>query len=244
MRLPPADLFYLRDQYNELASQLHEQWEISTLADNPADSPAELRDAMARLVEMLGMPDQDTGGTAPPRAEVSTLGEYGLHLIDELAMLARRLKLNALATEVECLSLPLALWIARNEGEISNLAPIVNALGHLASMSGQPHTMAALYTQCCELIEAASPACEEGCQSDERHPWRLLLLNRAVVATRSLNPELMTLAFDAIVEQLPEEAQRFFAEGMEQMAVIDYPDQVREIVERYYLKGSARRRLH
>ena len=69
-------------------------------------------------------------------------------------------------------------------------------------------------------------------------------INRAIVATRSHNPELMEPAFDAIVECLPQEAQRFFAEGMEQMAIIDYPTQVRDLVRRYYLAHTQRRLLH
>ena len=48
----------------------------------------------------------------------------------------------------------------------------------------------------------------------------------------------------ATVECLPQEAQRFFAEGMEQMAIIDYPTQVRDLVRRYYLAHTQRRLLH
>ena len=44
----------------------------------------------------------------------------------------------------------------------------------------------------------------------------------------------MEPAFNAIVEPLPNDAERFFAEGMEQMAIIDYPEHVRTVVRRYY----------
>lgn len=199
---------------------------------------------MAQLVDMLGDPAGGQQAGTASLAEINTLGEYGLHLIDELADQARQVKQSELAVEAEGLALPFALWIARNDGEIRNLKSVVNALAHYAGQAHQPQSMATLYTHCCEIIEAASPACEETCLSDGRHPWRLLLLNRAVVATRSLNPELMTAAYDAIVEQLPDEAKGFFAEGMEQMAVADYPDQVRDLVKRYYLANAAPRRLH
>lgn len=244
MRIPPADLGYLRDQFNELAAQIQEHWESSALAESETDSPGMLGDAMTQLIDMLGPLDRSEAGIEPKRAEINTLGEYGLHLIDELSALARQISQPDMAADVECLSLPFALWIARNEGEIRNLTPIVNALAQFANRTTQPQSMGALYTYCCEVIEAASPACEEVFLSDGRHPWRLLLLNRAILATRSLNPELMTVAFDAIVEHLPDEAQRFFAEGMEQMAVIDYPDHVRELMKRYYLANAAPRRLH
>ncbi len=76
-------------------------------------------------------------------------------------------------------------------------------------------------------------------RSDPRRPWRLLLLNRAIVATRSLKPALMEVAFDAVLEHLPEEAARFFEEGMAQMDALDYPPHVRAVIERYYLRQGA-----
>ena len=104
--------------------------------------------------------------------------------------------------------------------------------------------MAELYTQCCELIDATNPICEAPAVDDPSDPWRLLLINRAIVATRSHNPELIESAFDAVLESLPGDAPKFFAEGMEQMTILDYPDDVREVVRRYYLAHAVPRRLH
>jgi len=209
------------------------------------DTPTLLGEAMSQLIDMLdhiqGEVPDDAAGRA---AEINTLGEYGLHLLEDLARLAVRLEQPSLAADIEQLSLPYALWIARRGGEIKHLAPVVNALAQFANQANQPQLMTGLYTQCCELIEATSPTCEDSASNDPGHPWRLLLLNRAIVATRSHNPELMEPAFDAIVECLPGDAQRFFAEGMEQMSIIDYPDHVREVVRRYFLTHAVPRRLH
>ena len=51
-----------------------------------------------------------------------------------------------------------------------------------------------------------------------------------VLARRGVAPE-DTAGFltPTLRDSLPEDAGRFFAEGMEQIAVIDYPDQVREV---------------
>ena len=141
MRIPPADLGYLRDQFNDLAAQIHEYWESSALAESESDSPGMLRDAMAQLVDMLSPLDRGEHGDKPQRAEVNTLGEYGLHLIDELSAMAQRVNQPELSADVECLSLPFALWIARNEGEIRNLASIVNALAQFANRTTQPQAM-------------------------------------------------------------------------------------------------------
>lgn len=244
MKLPPVDLAYLHERFRELASQVRETWEASSHASADLDTPVLLRDAMSQLIDMLAQIQDEARQETTNPTELNTLSEYGLHLLDEMSQLAESLEQPALAAEIERLALPYALWIARHGGEIRHLAPVVNALAHFANQASDPQAMVGLYTHCCELIEATSPACEDPAPNDPKHPWRLLLLNRAIVATRSHNPELMEPAFDAIVECLPNDAQRFFAEGMEQMVVIDYPDHVREIVRRYFLAHAIPRRLH
>ena len=245
MRLPPVDLVYLRDQLAEVVALLQDRWESSAVADESADAPRLLGDAAAQLFDMLSLSARDEALSGMQHAETTTLGEYGMHLFNELAEIATRLELREMQNHIELLNLPFALWIARHGGEIRDLGPAVNALARLANRATEPQTMSALYTHCCELIEAASPACEEEKPGAKQpHPWRMLLLNRAIVATRSHNPDLMVAAFDAIVEQLPGEARRFFSEGMEQMGIIDYPDHVREVMQSYYLACARPRRLH
>ena len=244
MNLLPVDLMYLRERFSELAARVQEVWEASPQAEEDANSPRMLGDAMAQLVHMLdhiGHADQVGDG---PAAELNTLCEFGLHLLEDLSQQAARLGQAELAAEIEQLSLPCALWFARNGSEIKQLATVVNALAYFANQASRPQAMADLYIQCCELIEAASPDCEASAASDPAHPWRLLLLNRAIVATRSHNPELMEPAFDAIVEYLPQDAAGFFTEDMEQMAIIDYTAPVREIVRRYYAAYASARHLH
>ena len=44
----------------------------------------------------------------------------------------------------------------------------------------------------------------------------------------------MEAAFAVLCEKLPEDATRFFSEGMEQMNVLDYPPHVRKVMEKYH----------
>ena len=70
-------------------------------------------------------------------------------------------------------------------------------------------------------------------------------MNRAIVATRTLDPGLMESAFDTLVTELPEDAPRFFAEGMGQLDIVGYPPRVREVMTRYYVRfGSTSNTLH
>lgn len=243
MNLPPADLPYLQEQFNELGSRVCDAWDDPGAAGE-RESPLLLRDAMRQLLDLLGRIDADSDAETGRSDELTALGEYGMHLLEQLARVAVDCGQEGVARDLEQLSLPFALWLARRGAEIRQLAPVVNALAHHANRISSPQHMVGLYGCFCEVIEALSPNCEDTGSEDPHDPWRLLLLNRAVVATRSHNPELMVAAFDALVEQLPADAEHFFAEGMEQVTVIDYPDPVREVVRRYFQAHARPKKLH
>lgn len=233
-----ADLYALRQRVVELADALRDPAEASG-----AGASVRLpRDALMQLFDVLAQPQQ-AGHDGFGEDELSTLGEFGLQRLEELVQVATSLEQTGPAVELRRMALPFALWITRHGGELRHLAPVVDALAAEANRQPRGEPMKALYAACCELIEAASPGVQPA-EPAGAHPWRLLLLNRAIVATRSESPELMEAAFDAVVEQLPLDAQRFFSEGMEQMAVIDYPDHVRAVMQRYFLAHGSARRLH
>ncbi len=95
------------------------------------------------------------------------------------------------------------------------------------------------------MINAVKPRISQDTAStDPTRPWRVLLLNRAIVATRSNEPALMEEAFDALVEHLPDETSGFFREGMEQMDALNYPPRVRAVMQRYYDQCRGQRVLH
>ena len=81
-------------------------------------------------------------------------------------------------------------------------------------------------------------------QTNMMRPWRILNLNYGIVATRSHNPELIEQAYDSLVKNLPQDARQFFKEGMQQMDIIDYPDEVCEVVERYNKMWGSESSLH
>ncbi|MCU0833752.1 MAG: hypothetical protein MUC77_04840 [Chromatiaceae bacterium] len=149
------------------------------------------------------------------------------------------------ARAVEGLSLPLACWIARRGGEISNLAPVVNAVAGLANGLREPNDLERLYPLVSEVVLAVSPqVAQDSLAIDPTRPWRVLLINRAIVATRSHQPALMEEAFAHLVEHLPQEAPEFFREGMEQMEARNYPGHVRLVMHRWHLRWGGQRTLH
>ena len=46
------------------------------------------------------------------------------------------------------------------------------------------------------------------------------------------------------MEHLPDDASGFFREGMGQMEALDYPPQVREVMETYFETWSLKKTLH
>jgi hypothetical protein len=69
-------------------------------------------------------------------------------------------------------------------------------------------------------------------------------MNRAIIATRSHQADLIEKAYNDLVQALPEEAPRFFEEGMQQMELLNYPQVVRQVVEKYYTLWGQPRTLH
>jgi len=96
-----------------------------------------------------------------------------------------------------------------------------------------------------EVVDATADIIRQDLEkTNPGRPWRVLQVNRAIVATRTHQPDVMDTAFESLAANLPEDAQRFFSEGMEQMDLLNYPPHVREVMDRYYRKWSIDRSLH
>ncbi len=258
MKIPPCDINNLIEAFQEAAEEVVEVFEdIGTPTDSPGNHPALLAEAMVQLAEVLKRIERDAGilGDAKDQGEalssslapkeVNELGDYGLQLLSELAAHAAQLGLEGRARELQDLTFPFALWIVRHGGELQALEPVVNALAMLANQIREPTALEELSLCIGELVEGVAPALRQDLDNtNPLRPWRVLLLNYSIVATRSHQPTLMEKAFEALIQFLPEEAPYFFREGMEQMDALNYPPQVREVMERYYQEWGPRRTLH
>jgi len=251
MKILPVDAGFLADQYQELSEPLLKAWDDAD-AEGEATALPLLYSAMLKLIAVLRSLEIESDELEHhPDVlechELTTLGEYGTQLLMETAEWARRYRHEDLAHGLEALVLPLALLISRHEGELKEVSPLVHQLALLANQLQTPTELTQLYRIIDEVLDAMNPAFSESYEADPdpANPWRLLLLNRAIVATRSHNTKLMEPAFDAVVELLPGDCEVFFEEAMEQMEIIDYPEAVRELVKNYYLQHHIQgRTLH
>lgn len=250
MRIPPLDLGFLLDRSQELCGRVVEAWEDQGLDATGPSGPEGVATGIGQLFALLEGPETPAaegeargpvGGT-----ELSDLAAYGVGLLSELAACARRAGMHDEASVAHALTVPFSILMARRGAELTALEPVVDALANLANELSDAGDLAQLFGLMGEIASAVSPAATQyPAQAEPRQPWGVLLLNRAIVATRSHRPALMELAFDAVVEHLPHEAARFFEEGMAQMDALDYPPHVRAVMERYYLRqGPAPHTLH
>ncbi len=243
--LPQIDISKIAEDLDQLAEEI--QGADSKASPDTDNEPKVLVDALRETLHALERyQDMPADSDDPLRGrQMNTLTDHGLDLLGQLSALADRLHLSAQARRIEDLALPFACCAARCNAEIAAPSLVVNAAAALANRLKHPKQIEALYGLMSEIVDAVSPrvAAEIGADDPDR-PWRILLLNRAIVATRSHQPRLMEDAFDAVADQLPDDAPRFFRQGMEQMEALDYPGQVRAVMTRYYKQWCARRTLH
>ncbi len=169
--------------------------------------------------------------------EATEIGEHGFVLLLKLIDLMEKLDLPHKRREAEQISLIFARWVLRFQGQIKHLEPIVNACAQLANILQDKAALKILYGLMSEVADGCAIEIRQDLDPGNKlRPWRLLHINRSIVATRSHDPEIMKVAFDELLIYLPQEADGFFAEGMKEMVALDYPAHVRNLMEYYYLQ--------
>jgi hypothetical protein len=259
MSIPPIDLTYIAERFHSLTREV-----VDALADSldPAEAgviaaqPEQISESMQQLLDILDrfeanrlLPSdipENQGDPGPlSKSDLHELGNFGLTLLTRMGQLAERAGLSGHARRIEGLAFPLAVWLVRRGGEIGLLDPVVNSLAALANRTADAIELERLWYLIGEIHDAVSPGIVYAPdRSDPQRPWRLLLLNWGIVATRSHRPSLMERSFDSIVDNLPEDAPTFFREAMEQMEILNYPAHVRELVARYYALWGMPRIMH
>ena len=156
-------------------------------------------------------------------------------LIDHIMVFASDIRQTESFGQLEEFLLLFVLWFAGSGGKITALTPVVNLIAARSNRLREPESLKKLMADIGIIINAT----EQGIQDDmdvrdPRRPWRVLLLNYAITATRTHNPELMEKAFQVLILHLPDELRQFFTEGMSQMVALDYPESVKEVMQQYY----------
>lgn len=172
--------------------------------------------------------------------EATDIGNHGFELVRQLTALMDHLELQHRRRDLEQISLIIARWIVRYHGQVKQLDLIVNACAQKANMLVDKTALIALYELMTDIIESCSSNVRLDMDTiNDMRPWRLLHINRSIVATRSQDPDIMKTAFDELLMYLPNEANGFFEQRMREMVELYYPPHVRQIMEFYYQQKPA-----
>jgi len=176
--------------------------------------------------------------------EATDIGTHGLTLILKMIDLMLKLDLPNKRHEIEQISLIFATWTMQYDGKINFLEPIVNAFAQAANSLSSKKSLAALSEIMSEVVMSCSDEIKQDFDSANLYrPWRLLLINRGIVATRTNDTDLMISSFDDLIRYLPQDAPGFFEEGIAEMNEKNYPEQVKQVIVEYSHKLT-KVRLH
>ena len=166
-----------------------------------------------------------------------------LLLIDRLMVLSTQLQHQKSFAFFEQFLYLFTVWFANTGNKITQLIPIVNLIAALSNRLREQKALEELLLHIELIIHAADQSIQEDMDNrDPGRPWRVLLLNYAITATRTYKTDLMEKAFQFLVLNLPDDLKQFFTEGMSQMTALDYPKSVKKVMEKYYWQYAAQER--
>lgn len=156
-------------------------------------------------------------------------------LIDRLMVFSSQIQHQESFSYFEEFLFLFSLWFAKSGGVITQLTPLVNLIAALSNRLREQSVLRQLWANIEILINATEQSIQDDMDDrDPRRPWRVLLLNYAITATRTHDPVLMEKTFQFLIQNLPDDLKQFFTEGMSQMTALNYPQEVKDVMEKYY----------
>jgi hypothetical protein len=212
-------------------------------AESMAGNPAEIVTSLQQLKDIVQNSAEQPGKLAA--SEVTEIGEFTMQLLSDTSQTLQRLNDIDLQQLNGILAVSIALWVGAQGGQINMLEPLVDTLAWLANQLDDEQSLAELSKILGDLMNTCSLAITSDLDNtNPGRPWRILNINRGIVATRSHNTELIRDAYETLIKNLPQDAAGFFTQGLSEMDRVGYPDHVREVVQEYADKHSSTSTIH
>ncbi|MHB1515279.1 MAG: hypothetical protein ACYCVY_06100 [Acidiferrobacteraceae bacterium] len=208
-------------------------------------APPQLVEALRQFLVIAAKLDLEQGRSgAVVGDDVDGLGDHALSVTADLVAWTQQLEIKTLQREFGKLAIAIADWVIRHRGHLRTLELVVNALADMANSVQAADSLRRMGQFMGEVIHATDEVIKQDLEKNNPgRPWRLINLNRGIVAARSHDLQMMEEVFDDIIRYLPEDAGAFFEEGMQQMEALDYPAPVREVMARYF-SAWTQHRMH
>lgn len=183
----------------------------------------------------------DDGSLRSEQAELfNARANEMLLLIDRLMVFSSQIQHQESFSYFEEFLFLYTLWLAKSGGPITQLIPVVNLIAALSNRLRDQQILKQFLANIEIIINAAGQSIKDDMDDrDPRRPWRVLLLNYAITATRTHDPVLMEKTFQFLVQNLPDDLKQFFTEGMSQMTALNYPREVQDVMTKYYQQYAA-----
>jgi hypothetical protein len=239
MRSVVFEMSVISDLALEIMKRVIDENERSHRIRDEVSGPVPLASALSDFFQLAaGLEHEDRRLDV----EVATeLGHYALDLLDRLSFQLRQLDIHDQADNLARVYVSLAVWFARRNAVLENLDGTAEGFANLVNAETEQHVLATLTRLMNEVVEAASDDLTlDQDRSNPWRPWRVLNLNSAVAATRSLDADLMRNIFEKLGRRLPYDMPGFFADGKRQLDAQQVPEDVRDVMSTYAEKWPAK----
>jgi hypothetical protein len=232
----------LYDQFDKLAPHILSAYAMRALGDAGESAPPHLVQTLRELFATCVRLDTEYGVAGPlPVEDAAEFADAALHCLADLRAWLPRLGIVNHEVAMDKVLLGVAVWALSHEIELSLPDPLVNALAHAANDAASKQDLAAIYGIMQGIIDAAPETMKSDLEkSNPYRPWRILLLNFAIVAIRTQDIPMMLYAFGMLERYLPEECSGFFAETVIQSQHSAFSDAVRGLLNAELAKWTLR----
>ena len=230
----------LKKIFIQASAAVLQAFENSDMQSGEDAAPAQLIEAINQFMTIYEKLGNNPGQNSPFNNEnISLIGEQAISCLIELGTWAERLGLQQEKAMLEEIAFAAAHWVIRHHGEIRSLEVIVNMLATKANRTADPVVLTSLFHVMNDVITHSSPELKSDLdKSDPGRPWRMLNFNFAIVATRTMDKELMIRAFDTLGRNLPEDCPQFFEEGLKQSEKAVYGPEIQSMMAEYFKKWA------
>ncbi len=220
-------------QIQQNAEALYQIWLDSKEPANSDSNPRILQQAWQELCNVIERIEKSSNQLT--QQELNEIANHGIKLHLQAISWIERLQAQELVRPILKSLLFFSAWAGQRNCELDEIEFIINALSEYSNRAKEQSELQELAQISNKIIHAFPKALQaESDSTDPGKPWRVLLLNNAIIATRSNQDQLIEQAYQLIGKHLPEDAPGFFAEAMRQMEKINYPDNVKILARRYY----------